>query len=108
MLYRELLVRLIMVLLVLVAGELLVSAIERAHAATVGYRIEVRVCDDRFCAQIRTAESLWAGQYACAKRAGTIQGLAVDFLNDQRFEGARPSLKVGAECVPVVSDKQGA
>lgn len=106
MIYREILVRFGLVILIVLAGELLVFSIQHAKAATIGYRIEVRICDDRFCAHIRSADSLWAGQYACSKRAGTIQDMAVDFLNGQRFDGPRPPLKVDAECVPVYGEKE--
>jgi hypothetical protein len=106
MLYRELLVRFAMVLLVLAAGELLVFTIERAHAATIGYRIRLEVCGEKVCRQIRTPANLWGGKYACDGRAEIIQDEAAAFLRAQAFKGPRPYLKVGARCVAVSGLKE--
>lgn len=103
---RELLVRFGLVILVVLAGELLVYSIEHAHAATIGYRIEVRVCGDRGCAHLRTPANLWGGKYARDGRAETIRDTVADYLAEQRLKGRRPRIGVAAKCVPVYGEKE--
>jgi hypothetical protein len=105
MIYREILVRLGLITLVVLAGELLVHSIQHVHAATIGYRIKVEVCGGKVCRPVRTPANLWGGEYACQGRAKLIQDEAVAFLNAQRLTGPRPSLKLGAKCVAVEGQK---
>lgn len=97
--------RLWLIALAVIVVELFVYRIEQAHAAVIGYQIQVLACDTSRCAQIRTPPHLWGGKYACDGRAEWIKDEAQRIVSEQPLKGARPYVEIRTRCVPAYGDK---
>ena len=96
---------LLVVALVVLAAELFVYQIENAHAATIGYQIQVFACDTSRCARIHTPPHLWGGKYACDGRAEWIKDEAQRIVSERPVKGQRPNIEIRTRCAPAYGDK---